>query len=150
MKEILKLIKTFDLKGLLITPTCNSLLQFFRYAFVGGIATVVDWGVMLLFTGLLDVHYLISAVFAFAAGLLTNFYLSRLLVFKAFGKKYTIGIEFLGFAFIGVVGLGLTECILFFLTKYLYTHYMIAKMLATFVVLFWNYFSRRFILYYKA
>lgn len=149
MKEIFNLIKRFDLKNLFITPTTNSLLQFFRYAFVGGIATVVDWGVMLLFTGALHMHYLLSAIFAFAAGLLTNFYLSRALVFKSFGKKYTIKKEFLGFAFIGIVGLGLTECILYLLTTFVSSHYMVSKILATFVVLFWNYFSRRFLLYYK-
>ena len=48
MKEIFRLIKKFDMKGLFIIPTNNALLQFFRYIFVGGVATIADWGVLFL------------------------------------------------------------------------------------------------------
>jgi len=147
VKEFLSLLIHFDLKGLFLQPTTNPLLQFFRYVLVGGLATVVDWGVMFLLTESLSVHYLISAVFAFSSGLLTNYLLSRLLVFKASERRYSVRLEFLGYAFIGLAGLAFTELILYAMTTALGIHYMIAKVAATVIVLFWNYFARKTMLY---
>ena len=147
MKEFLLLLKRFDLKGIFLTPTKNGFLQFFRYLFVGGIATVVDWGVLFALTELLQLHYLVSAVFAFVAGLGTNFLLSKLLVFSANEAKANAVLEFLGYALIGLVGLGITELMMFLLTHSLSLHYMLSKAVATAVVLVWNYLARKILLY---
>lgn len=147
MKELLDLIKRFAIKDLFITPTTNGMIQFFRYVFVGGVATVVDWGVLFLLTEGLAVHHLVSAVFSFIAGLITNFALSKLLVFKANVTRATPVMEFIIYAITGVVGLGLTELIMFCCTDWLGWHYMLAKVLATILVLIWNYLSRKIALY---
>ncbi|MCR5761451.1 MAG: GtrA family protein [Sphaerochaetaceae bacterium] len=147
MSEFFALLKKFDLKGIFITPTTNGFLQFFRYVFVGGLATIVDWGVLYLFTSVLGVHYLVSSIISFTAGLLSNFLLSKLLVFKASEARVKPWAEFLGYALIGVVGLGLTEIILYFMTDYLGLYYMISKAVATVIVLVWNYVARKKILY---
>lgn len=60
-REIIALACNLDLRGLLIVPTENGLLQFFRYCFVGGMATIVDWGVLYV-TEMLGLHYLLAAV----------------------------------------------------------------------------------------
>ena len=147
MKEFWDLLKHFDLNGLFIAPTKNGFLQFFRYVFVGGIATVVDWGVLFLLTDFGHIHYLLSAVVAFVAGLITNFVLSQLLVFKANEAKVNGVMEFVGYALIGVIGLGITELIMILFTNFWNVHYMISKVIATVIVLFWNYIARRKILY---
>ncbi|MBR3835189.1 MAG: GtrA family protein [Clostridia bacterium] len=147
MKEFFELLKRFDLKGIFITPTTNGFLQFFRYVFVGGIATVADWSVLAFVTEVLKVHHLISSVVSFVAGLIVNFFLSKLLVFKASEAKTNPMMEFVGYAVIGVVGLGLTELILFLLTDKAGLHYMISKVVATAVVLVWNYVARKKVLY---
>lgn len=147
MKEFFALLKDFDLKGIFLTPTKNGFLQFFRYLFVGGIATVVDWGVLMGLTELLQLHHLVSAIFAFVAGLGTNFLLSKLLVFSASEAKTNSLLEFLGYALIGLVGLGMTELILFLFTDGLSLHYMLSKAIATAVVLVWNYLARKLLLY---
>ena len=147
MKEIFELLKKFDLKGILITPTKNGFLQFVRYVFVGGIATVVDWGALFLLTDVAKIYHMISAVVAFVAGLITNFLLSKLLVFNANEVKVNPTLEFISYGIIGIVGLGITELILFLLTNCLSVHYMISKMLATVIVLAWNYLARKKILY---
>lgn len=147
MKEFFALLKDFDLKGIFLTPTKNGFLQFFRYLFVGGIATVVDWGVLMGLTELLQLHHLVSAIFAFLAGLGTNFLLSKLLVFSASEAKTNSLLEFLGYALIGVIGLGMTELIMFLFTDGLSLHYMLSKAIATAVVLVWNYLARKLLLY---
>lgn len=147
MKEFLELLKRFDLKGIFLTPTKNGFLQFFRYLFVGGIATVVDWGVLFALTEVFKLHHLISAVFAFVAGLAANFTLSKLLVFSANEAKAGAWVEFMGYALIGIIGLGITELILLLFTDCLSLHYMISKAIATVVVLVWNYLARKLLLY---
>ena len=147
MKEFLLLLKRFDLKGIFLTPTKNGFLQFFRYLFVGGIATVVDWGVLFALTECLQLHHLVSAVFAFAAGLITNFLLSKLLVFSANEAKTNALMEFLGYVLIGIIGLGITELILFVFTDRLSLYYMLSKAIATVIVLVWNYLARKLLLY---
>ena len=149
MKEFFHLLKRFDLKGIFLTPTKNGFLQFFRYLFVGGIATVVDWGVLFGLTELLDMNHLVSAIFAFVAGLATNFLLSKLLVFSANEARSGAFVEFLGYALIGVIGLGITELILYLFTNCMTLHYMLSKAIATGVVLAWNYLARKFLLYKK-
>lgn len=147
MKEFFALLKRFDLKGIFLTPTKNGFLQFFRYLFVGGIATVVDWGVLFALTELLQLHHLISAIFAFAAGLATNFLLSKLLVFRANEARTNALGEFLGYALIGIIGLGITELIMYLFTDGLSLYYMLSKAIATVVVLVWNYVARKLLLY---
>ena len=147
MKEFVTLLKKFDLKGLFITQTNNGFLQFFRYIFVGGIATIIDWGVLFLLTDIAHLYHLISAIISFFAGLFTNFLLSKLLVFKASEARVNTTLEFVGYAIIGAIGLGMTELIIFLFTDCLNLHYMLSKVIATIVVLAWNYIARKKLLY---
>ena len=147
MKEFLELLKKLDLKGIFITPTKNEFLQFFRYIFVGGIATVADWGTLYLLTEYAHIYHLVSAIIAFIVGLIVNFVLSRLLVFSANEAKTGKALEFIGYAVIGVIGLGITEGIMYLLTNRLGAHYMLSKAIATVIVLIWNYIARKKILY---
>lgn len=149
MKEFFELLRKFDLKGIFIAPTKNGFLQFFRYIFVGGIATVVDWSVLFLLTEVANVYHLVSAIFAFVAGLITNFLLSKPFVFKANEARVKPLMEFVSYAVIGVVGLGITELIMFIFTNCWGIHYMVSKAIATVVVLIWNYIARKTLVYKK-
>lgn len=52
------------------------LFQVFRYVFVGGIAFLVDWGGLYIFTSF-GLHYLASSTIAFTIGLIANFVLAK-------------------------------------------------------------------------
>lgn len=149
MKEFWELLKKFDLKGLFVTPTKNGFLQLFRYVFVGGIATVVDWGALYILTEFANLYHLVSAIISFILGLLTNFFLSKLFVFKANEARVKPVLEFLSYALIGLAGLGITELIMFLLTDCAALHYMISKIIATVVVFAWNYLARKILVYKK-
>ena len=146
MQEFWEYLKKFDIKAILITPSNNSFLQFIRYVFVGGVATVVDWGVLFLATEA-GVYYILSAVIGFIAGLAVNFVLSKLLVFKASEAKVGSAVEFVSYGIIGVLGLLLTMGIMYLLTDIAGLHYMLSKITATVLVLFWNYMARKKLLY---
>ncbi|MDE6596116.1 MAG: GtrA family protein [Oscillospiraceae bacterium] len=148
MKELIEYIKKFDLKSIFITETNNTIIQLFRYCFVGGVAFVADWLVVVILTETL-LHYLVSAAIGFFAGLAVNFALSKLLVFKSDSQKCGKLGEFLVYAVIGIVGLGITELLMYVFTDVINIHYAVSKIIAAAIVLIWNFFARKVILYKK-
>lgn len=129
-------------------PTANVLVQLFRYGFVGGVAFVADYGTLYLATEFVGLHHLLSAAIAFVFGLTVNYLLSTSWVFSEH-KTGNRWVEFMVFAFIGVVGLGLNELIIYIGTDLLSFHYMLSKVVSTMLVFFWNFFARKYTLFDK-
>ena len=128
------------IKRLFIEKTGDIKIQFFRYIFVGGVATVVDMGSLFLLTSYFGVHYLISAAIAFILGVATNYLISIAWIFKSTGnlkKEITL------FVIIGVGGLALNEIIIWLLVEEVNLYYMLAKAIAVVIVLIWNFGMRR-------
>lgn len=148
IREIWGYVKRFDLRALLLTPTANGLLQFARYAVVGGLSTVVDWGILYLMAES-GISETIAAICGYGGGLAANYLLSKCFVFKASQARTGALLEFIGYGVIGAVGLGLTLVIIRLLERTLGMHYMLAKAIATVIVLLWNYLARKLILYKK-
>lgn len=146
MKELFDYIFKLDLKSLFITKTNNTFIQFFRYIFVGGVAFLADGGSLFLITTI-GVNYLISVIFAFVIGLAVNYGLSKLLVFE--NSNVNGKIEFLVYGIIGVIGLGFTEIIMYVLTEIAGLYFMVSKVIATIIVLVWNFVARKITLYRK-
>jgi len=137
------------MKQLLTGKVQNLWIQLFRYAIVGGCAFVVDYGSLWLLTEVFHLHYLVSACIAFILGLVCNYVLSTSWVFGDRRMKNRWA-EFSVFAIIGVVGLGLNELIMYVGCEKLHLHYMVAKLVSTAIVFFWNFFARKFILFNKS
>lgn len=127
--------------------------EFLRYAVVGGIAFLADFGTLvgcqeLLFSGTrLGVY--IATVCGFIVGLAVNYFLSLAFVFtqaKDRGKGRSVG-AFVVFGLIGVVGLLLTEAGMCVGIEWLNWNYMVVKILVTGAVLMWNYLGRKIIIF---
>ena len=155
------------IKNLFVGDTNNTFVQFFRYCFVGGLAFVVDFGVMTLLVELLSVHPVAAATISFVAGLAVNYILSTFWIFKN-SKINNRFAEFLAFALIGVIGLLINDGIIWLFqhtfgenlllggwsnvidgeTKYFLfggvQYYHMGK-----IVFLWNFFGRKFILFNK-
>lgn len=136
------------LNKIFIKPTNNTLLQLFRYGFVGGAAFAVDYGTLFLLTHFVGVPYLWSAAVAFIFGLVSNYLFSISWVFKQSGTMQRWQ-EFIFFAIIGVIGLIFNELIMYAGTDILHLHYMVSKLISTAIVFFWNFFARKFLLFNK-
>jgi len=138
MKEIVK--KVF------VTSSDNTLLQLFRYTFVGGFAFLVDFGLLYILTEFAGFHYLLSATISFVAGLVVNYLLSKIWVFTR--STYSNNkVEFLLFAVIGVVGLLINNACLWLLSSVVGLWYMLSKVITTVITYLWNFFARKYLLF---
>ncbi len=128
--------------------TDSTLIQLFRYTFVGGIAFLVDFGALYALTEGAGIYYLVSAALSFCLGLLANYGLSVAWVFprRRLGRRWA---EFAIFGLIGLVGLGCNELTIWVLTDKLKMHYLMSKIASTVCVYLWNFFARKYTLFSK-
>lgn len=154
MQELLEIFKKRKFGRLFAGATNNTLIQFFRYCFVGGAATVVDWGLSsLLFYAAFGQQYAVLANgLSFVAGLLANYFLSTFWVFRSAEIKSRFA-EFMGFAAIGVVGLlltlGITKLFEISMSDVTSAYQIISKIVSTAVAFLWNFFARKYLIYNK-
>lgn len=125
------------------------LVQMFKFGIVGGIAFVVDYGIMVFLTEVFGVRYLISSTLSFCISVVVNYLLSMKYVFEGREdiKKQT---EFITFVILSVIGLGINQLIMYLVADIWLSKinraYLIAKLIATVVVMVWNFVSRKLLL----
>ena len=133
---------------LFLGKTGNTLLQLFRYTFVGGFAFLVDFGTLAFLTEIVHIYYLVSAGISFLLGLTVNYILSIKWVFNS-RKMEKQWLELLLFTVIGLVGLGLNELFIWVFTEIFFIYYLLSKIITTVIVYFWNFFARKYLLFSK-
>lgn len=129
--------------------------EFLRYAVVGGISFLADFGTLTLFEEVVfgrqqeNWQIFVSTAAGFVVGLIMNYILSLIFVFRSSdnrssGKSVW---EFVIFALVGVVGLGITEGLMHLGVNVLHFHYMITKIVTAGIVLVWNYLGRKLLVF---
>ena len=146
MSELIQLFFKGKWRQLFLAPTNNGWIQLFRYGFVGGGAFVVDFFTYCLLEWV-GIHYLLAAIGAFIVGFAFNFTVSRILIFCADGKQKVSRGEVISVLVISCIGLALTEFLLFAGVHWLNMDYRISKIVASILVLFWNYVARKVFVY---
>jgi len=145
-RELRDMLAKKDWDGIFRRPTGNIVIQFVRNPLAGQAAFFIDY-VMLFVLTELGLHYLVSAGIAFIAGSTANYFLCKKIVFNAYVPRYGNMSEYAFFVIIGVIGLGLTELLMWLFTGIIGTHYMLSKIVSAAVVSLWNFFGRRFLLF---
>lgn len=117
--------------------------QILKFGVVGGIAFVIDFGILFLLAKVIGLNELISAAISFIISLTFNYFLSTKWVFEA--KKQTSK-EVIIFVLLSVVGLGINEVLIYLGTKKLGIDVMIVKLFATAIVMVYNFITRKLII----
>ncbi len=117
--------------------------QILKFGVVGGIAFVIDYGILFLLAKVIGLNELISAAISFIISLTFNYFLSTKWVFEA--KKQTPK-EVIIFVLLSVVGLGINELLIYLGTKKLGIDVMIVKLFATAIVMVYNFITRKLII----
>lgn len=132
------------IRKLLVGQTNNAFVQLLRYFFVGGVAFVVDFGLLAVLTEYASMPYLLSACFGFMGGLATNYLMSIRWVFNKGEQSGTSAlVDFIVFALIGVMGLFFNAVIMYVSTEIVGVHYLMSKIISTILVFAWNFIARR-------
>lgn len=146
----------------LIQQTRNNkeFVRFFKFSVVGAIGFVVDFGLLSLLHLAFDMPELLANVFSFTAAVISNFIWNRLWVYPDSRSK-SLREQFALFFVINLAGLGINTLVfglslphghlvlelITWLTRLPISpelDYIPPKMLATVVVLFWNFFVNRY------
>lgn len=129
-----------------------------RYLIVGGLATIVDYGLFFLIYEIIlppnsingiNVSLAASNTIGFIGGLVFNYILSIYFVFKdSKNKESGKSLKgFLIFSIIGVAGLIISNIGLQLLVENFNIHVFISKIIMTIIVLGWNYIGRKLLIF---
>jgi len=121
-------------------------LKIVRYFFVGGAAAAVDIGIFFVFAKLAGYDYLLVGCIGFLVATAVNYALSVKHVFRS-GVRYSKGREIALVYLVSMVGLAINQSVLYLLVAQLHSELMLAKLVATGVVFFWNFSVRYFIIF---
>ena len=121
------------------------LLQIFRFLVVGGIAFIIDYSIMVFCKEILHFSVLLSAFFGFTISVIYNYIASVKWVFDV-NKDNNKTKNFVLFIIFSVIGLLLTELIMWFGTDVINISYLIVKIVATTIVMIFNFVTRKFFL----
>ena len=116
--------------------------QFMKFAAVGLISFGIDWGMLIALVEWLHVGFLMSTTISFITSVVVNYWLSLKYVFdhrEGMSRKR----EFTIFTILSIIGLGLNDLYMFVGVAFLNIGYQMMKGIATFLVTWYNYFSRR-------
>ena len=127
---------------LFVEKTNDVKIQFIRYLFVGGFAAVVNIGSLYIFKEFMNLYYLLANVLGFVLGLITNYLLSKWLVFAKENKMNGAG-EVTIYSIVGVVGLEVDALFMWGFTEKAHVYYMLSKIISTALVFIWNFFARK-------
>jgi putative flippase GtrA len=119
----------------------EEILIFVKYIIFAGIATIVDLGLLYLLTTYLVIHYLVSAIFSYFCGMITNYSLNKYLTFRNKNKRYIA--QFGIFAVVALIGLGLNELILYIFTEFFELWYVYSKIISIGIVMIWSFFGHK-------
>ena len=121
-------------------------LQFFKYSLAGALCTIVDFGILIILTEIFGIYYLNSVAISFLVAVALNYFLSINWIFST-RKLSDRKKEILIFFIVTGLGLFLNEFFIYFFTEVFHFHYLISKAFSTLVVLFWNFFSKKILLF---
>lgn len=120
-------------------------IQIFKFVIVGGTATVLDWILYYILYNYLKINPLIANIISFSISTVYNYWASTKWVFEVNKDKSSKRL-FIEFVLFSVIGLGLTELLLWIGIDLLSMNAMLTKIIATIIVMIFNFITRKIFL----
>lgn len=116
--------------------------QFLKFSAVGLSAFAIDYGLFLLLHAL-GMQYLLANIVSYTVSTIYNFCMSMRYVFAGrTGQTRTQ--QFIIFFTLSIIGLGLNELFLWLFVEFAHVIAAISKVIATFLVMIFNFLTRKF------
>lgn len=119
--------------------------QFMKFGLVGGIAFVIDYGLLWVLHERVGIDSIVANTLSFSASVIFNYIASMKYVFDS-REDMSKTREVITFITLSLIGLLINDSIIAIAEKRLGIHLMIAKIFATVVVMVWNFCSRKILL----
>ncbi len=140
---IRKILKVLHIK---LKPKHEKLfIQIFKFAIVGGIATIIDFVFLYLFREFLHFPVILANTLSFCISVIYNYIASVRWVFDV-NKEKNAKRQFVIFIVFSVIGLLLNDLIMWLSVDFLNIYYLLAKIIATFIVMIFNFVTRKLFL----
>lgn len=127
------------------TARSHVLRQFGRFLVVGLLSFAVDFGLFLVLHELLAIQYLVASTASFSISLVLNYWLTLRFVFDARPGR-NVAAEFALYVGLNIVALGLNQLVLLLSVEALAADPVVGKLIATAVVLVFNFISRKMLI----
>ncbi len=123
-------------------PYSKAIKEFFKFAYIGLMGTVLNLFILHFFTEFLGIYYIYSAVVGFVIAATHNYVLNKIWTFeeRIRGKFFIKGIQFF---IVSLVALGVNISLLYFFTEFLKIYYLISQAIAILITLFVNFFGNK-------
>ena len=125
-------------------PSTERFCEVFRFLLVGGGCFLLEYGLLFALTEYGGLNPLVSAPIAFTVSLVVNYILCVYVVFHAEQQSKK---QMALFALTSIIGLGINQVVMWFFIDIIGIWYMFAKVVASAVVMVWNYFTKRYVLH---
>ena len=127
------------------TETRKLVIQIFKFAIVGGVATIIDFVFLYLFREFCHFPVLVSNTLSFCISVIYNYIASVRWVFDV-NKEKDARNQFVIFIVFSVLGLLLNNAIMWITVDFLSIYYLLAKVVATVIVMIFNFVTRKMFL----
>lgn len=119
--------------------------QIIKFGLVGGIAFIIDYLTLIICKEVLNINVFISAAIAFTVSVIFNYIASIKWVFDVNQEK-SKSQNFVLFIVFSIIGLLLTELIMWIGVDIININYLIVKIVATAIVMVFNFITRKLFL----
>ena len=117
-------------------------VQIFNFGIVGVIATIIDFVFLYLFRDMCHFPLILSNTLSFCISVVYNYWASMTFVFDV-NKNKSKKRNFVLFIIFSVIGLILNDIIVWFVSDKLSIYYLISKVIATVIVMVFNFVTRK-------
>lgn len=121
------------------------LIQIINFLIVGGIATLIDWLLYFILYNYVKLSPLLANIISYSISTLYSYIISVKFVFNV-NKNNSKKKNFIIFVTISIIGLLLSEGLIYLMVNVFDLHKMLAKIISTVIVMFFNFVSKKYFL----
>ena len=118
------------------------LTKFLKFCVVGFSGTAIDFGLTWLCKEIFKVPKFLANAIGFVVAATSNYILNRTWTWGSTNEQ--VGVEYVKFFAVSLIGLGLNTLILYVFNEKLKLNFYLSKVIATGVVMLWNFFANNF------
>ncbi len=123
----------------------NLFIQIFKFSIVGVAATLIDFIFLYIFKEFFNLPVIISNTLSFCISVVYNYWASVHWVFNVDESKDKKK-NFITFIIFSIIGLGINDLIMWLMINKLSIYYMLSKIVATLIVMIFNFITRKLFL----